>query len=177
MCFTFTGIEALQDLRSNLGCISPCGSAILSSSCFLVSLSCVSGRLLDATKNYMYVFLLAGSEVVLSAVVLATCNFLFIRKKSSALEDKLENITVTDDSKTEVCSKLAENDNEEEKGESEEQEKETNKEMLNEEEQKDRDKVEEVRPGSVTVESQEAEKLLKRPRPNGDIAVSPETCL
>lgn len=144
---------------------------------FLVFLFCDSGRLLDITKNYMYVFLLAGSEVVLSAVVLATCNFLFIRKKSSAVEDKLENITVTDDSKMEMCSKFTENNDEEEKGEREEQEKETKREMLKEEEQKDKDKVEEVRPGSVTEESQEAEKLLKQPQPNGDIAINPETCL
>lgn len=142
-----------------------------------MSLSRVTGRLLDTTKNYMYVFLLAGSEVVLSAVVLATCNFLFIKKKSPTAEDKLENITVLDDSRTEVCSKPAENDDEEEKGESEEQEKETNKEMLNEEEQRDRDKVDKVRSENVTVESQEAEKLLKQPHPNGDVAVSPETCL
>ncbi|XP_030646287.1 monocarboxylate transporter 4-like isoform X2 [Chanos chanos] len=40
-----------------------------------------AGRLLDATKNYMFVFLLAGSEVVLSALVLATCNFFCIKKE------------------------------------------------------------------------------------------------
>ncbi|XP_062859763.1 monocarboxylate transporter 4 [Trichomycterus rosablanca] len=40
-----------------------------------------AGRLLDATKVYMYVFLLAGCEVVLSAVVLCVCNLLFIKKK------------------------------------------------------------------------------------------------
>lgn len=40
-----------------------------------------TGRLLDATKNYMYVFLLAGCEVVLSALVLFICNFLFIKMK------------------------------------------------------------------------------------------------
>ncbi|KAF5893126.1 monocarboxylate transporter 4-like [Clarias magur] len=39
-----------------------------------------AGRLLDATKVYMYVFLLAGCEVVLSAVVLCVCNMLFIKK-------------------------------------------------------------------------------------------------
>ncbi|KAA0725033.1 Monocarboxylate transporter 4 [Triplophysa tibetana] len=40
-----------------------------------------AGLLLDATKNYKYVFLLAGCEVVLSALVLAICNWLFIKKK------------------------------------------------------------------------------------------------
>ncbi|XP_060796060.1 monocarboxylate transporter 4 isoform X2 [Neoarius graeffei] len=39
-----------------------------------------AGRLLDATKVYMYVFLLAGCEVVLSALVLCICNLLFIKK-------------------------------------------------------------------------------------------------
>ncbi|XP_026181022.1 monocarboxylate transporter 4-like isoform X4 [Mastacembelus armatus] len=91
-----------------------------------------AGQLLDATKNYMSVFLLAGSEVVLSAVVLATCNFLFIRKKPT---DKLENVTVTDDGKMEV------------------------------------------RPGSVTVDSQEVERFLKESQQNGDLGTSPETCL
>ncbi|XP_040918840.1 monocarboxylate transporter 4 isoform X2 [Toxotes jaculatrix] len=127
-----------------------------------------AGRLLDATKNYMYVFLLAGSEVVLSAVVLATCNILFIRKKSSAPADKLEDVTVTDDAKTEVLSKPAEINNEEEKGAREEQEKET---------ERDNEKVEEIGPGSVTVDSQEVERFLKEPQQNGDTAISPETCL
>ncbi|CAM4711053.1 hypothetical protein PO909_012579 [Leuciscus waleckii] len=40
-----------------------------------------AGRLLDYTKNYMYVFLLAGCEVVLSALVLFICNLLFIKMK------------------------------------------------------------------------------------------------
>ncbi|XP_067286519.1 monocarboxylate transporter 4 [Pseudorasbora parva] len=40
-----------------------------------------AGRLLDATKNYKYVFLLAGCEVVLSALVIGICNLLFIKMK------------------------------------------------------------------------------------------------
>ncbi|XP_018926132.2 monocarboxylate transporter 4-like [Cyprinus carpio] len=40
-----------------------------------------AGRILDATKNYMFVFLLAGCEVVLAALVLAICNMLFIKRK------------------------------------------------------------------------------------------------
>ncbi|XP_054464287.1 monocarboxylate transporter 4-like [Anoplopoma fimbria] len=135
-----------------------------------------AGRLLDATKNYMWVFLLAGSEVVLAAIVLATCNFLFIRNKSSASTDMLENITVKDDAKTEVCSKPAEMNEEEEKGEREGQEKETKKEMIKEEET-DKERVEEVRPESLTVDSQEVERFLKEPQQNGDMATSPETCL
>ncbi|CAG05945.1 unnamed protein product, partial [Tetraodon nigroviridis] len=42
-----------------------------------------AGRLLDATKKYMFVFLLAGCEVVVSALVLATCNFLCIKTSSA----------------------------------------------------------------------------------------------
>ncbi|XP_060946282.1 monocarboxylate transporter 4-like isoform X2 [Limanda limanda] len=49
-----------------------------------------AGRLLDATKNYMYIFLLAGSEVVLSAVVLGTCTYFCIRKKKSSAERELK---------------------------------------------------------------------------------------
>nr|XP_055048912.1 monocarboxylate transporter 4-like [Misgurnus anguillicaudatus] len=50
-----------------------------------------AGRLLDYTKNYMYVFLIAGIEVVISAVVLAICNFLCIKmKKEEASEAAAE---------------------------------------------------------------------------------------
>ena len=48
------------------------------------------GRLLDATKNYMFVFLLAGIEVTLSALVLASGNFLCIKRKQEEPEAKLE---------------------------------------------------------------------------------------
>nr|XP_046272247.1 monocarboxylate transporter 4-like [Scatophagus argus]XP_046272249.1 monocarboxylate transporter 4-like [Scatophagus argus] len=133
-----------------------------------------AGRLLDATRNYMYVFLLAGSEVVLSAVVLATCNFLFTRKKSSEPADKLDNITVTDVSKTEVCSDAEMNDMEE-KGTREEQEKEVLHELMEKETEKE--KIEEVRPESVTVDKQEVERFLKEPQQNGEMAANPETCL
>ncbi|KAL6476408.1 hypothetical protein MHYP_G00149070 [Metynnis hypsauchen] len=49
-----------------------------------------AGRLLDYTKNYMFVFLLAGIEVTLSALVLATCNFLFIKKKPQEADAAVE---------------------------------------------------------------------------------------
>ena len=146
--------------------------------CPSVSLSSASGRLLDATKNYMFVFLLAGGEVVLSAVVLATCNFLFIRTKSSTPADKLENITVTDEAKTDVVIKPAEAHDEEEKGAREEQEKEKEvMENLKEERVTDKEKAEEVKLESLTVDSQEVERFLKEPQQNGAMATSPETCL
>uniref|UniRef100_A0A4W6DL24 Solute carrier family 16 member 3 n=1 Tax=Lates calcarifer TaxID=8187 RepID=A0A4W6DL24_LATCA len=49
-----------------------------------------AGRLLDATDNYMYVFLLAGCEVTLSALVLALGNFLCISRKQEDPEAKME---------------------------------------------------------------------------------------
>ncbi|XP_071028831.1 monocarboxylate transporter 4-like isoform X2 [Oncorhynchus clarkii lewisi] len=113
-----------------------------------------AGRLLDATKNYMYVFLLAGIEVVLAAVVLATCNFLFIRKKPSEPAAELENGTVS--AEMELLNKpvAAEEEEEEEveKGEKEvkemkekeEKEKEEVKEMK-EKEEKEKEEVKEVK--------------------------------
>ncbi len=53
--------------------------------------SLCQGRLLDSTKNYTYVFLLAGIEVVVSALVLAICNLLFIKQKPEAPETAIEN--------------------------------------------------------------------------------------
>ncbi|XP_008283956.1 monocarboxylate transporter 4-like [Stegastes partitus] len=140
-----------------------------------------AGWLLDATKNYMCVFLLAGSEVVLAALVLASCNFLFIKTKPSEPTDKLESIAVTEDTKTETaCSKPVETSDEEEKGAREEQEKETKKDAmkeLKEEDERDKEDVDDARPKSVTVDSQAVERFLKEPQPNGSMATSPETCL
>ncbi|KAK5851330.1 hypothetical protein PBY51_002133 [Eleginops maclovinus] len=49
-----------------------------------------AGRLLDHTNVYMYVFLLAGCEVTLSALVMALGNFFCIKKKREETEAKLE---------------------------------------------------------------------------------------
>ncbi|KAF7647098.1 hypothetical protein LDENG_00177570 [Lucifuga dentata] len=49
-----------------------------------------AGCLLDATHQYMYVFLLAGCEVMLSAFVIALCNFLCISKKQEEPEARME---------------------------------------------------------------------------------------
>ncbi|KAJ8345545.1 hypothetical protein SKAU_G00297380 [Synaphobranchus kaupii] len=54
------------------------------------------GLLLDRTGNYMYVFLLAGCEVVLSALLLAVGNFLFISgrpRELSAVTGETEPLT------------------------------------------------------------------------------------
>ncbi|XP_055754474.1 monocarboxylate transporter 4-like isoform X3 [Salvelinus fontinalis] len=156
-----------------------------------------AGRLLDATKNYMYVFLLAGIEVVIAAVVLATCNFLFIRKKPSEPAAELENGTVS--AEMELLNKpvAAEEEEEEEveKGEKEEvkeikeKEKEEVKEMKEEavekakEDEEDSEKKEEekekeeIRPESVMVVS-EVERFIKEPEEqNGDVLSNSETRL
>nr|XP_043906063.1 monocarboxylate transporter 4-like [Solea senegalensis]XP_043906065.1 monocarboxylate transporter 4-like [Solea senegalensis] len=129
-----------------------------------------AGRLLDATGNYMFVFLLAGTEVVISAVVLATCNFICISKKSSVLVDGLEDGTMTSDAETEASGKAAEPSDQEEKRARGEKEKEMKRE-------KQEEKVGEVRPDSVTVNSQKVENFLKESQQNGDVVTSPETCL
>ncbi|XP_014863105.1 PREDICTED: monocarboxylate transporter 4 isoform X1 [Poecilia mexicana] len=121
-----------------------------------------AGRLLDATKSYMYVFLLAGSEVLLSGVVLATCNFLFIKKKPREPAVYLsETVTLADD-KTNQHTSRAEGQQTTEK-----------KKVINENKNNDNN----VRPKSVAVDSQEVERFLKEPQANGDMAACPETCL
>lgn len=47
------------------------------------------GRLLDATHQYMYIFLLAGCEVVLSAFIITLGNFLCISRKKKGPEAKV----------------------------------------------------------------------------------------
>ncbi|XP_066560726.1 monocarboxylate transporter 4 [Amia ocellicauda] len=49
-----------------------------------------AGRILDATGHFMYVFLIAGCEVVISALVLAFGNYFCIKKKPAEPEAKLE---------------------------------------------------------------------------------------
>ncbi|XP_061667314.1 monocarboxylate transporter 4 isoform X2 [Syngnathoides biaculeatus] len=54
-----------------------------------------AGRLLDATHQYMYVFLLAGCEVSLSAIVMALGNVLCIKRKPEDLQAQLEMAVTT----------------------------------------------------------------------------------
>ncbi|PWA30326.1 hypothetical protein CCH79_00015749 [Gambusia affinis] len=123
-----------------------------------------AGQLLDATKSYMYVFLLAGSEVVLSGLVLATCNFFFIKKKPHEPAVCLgEMVTLADDEIKQLSSRAEEQLTTEE---------EMQKEVVNENKNNDN-----VRPKSVAVDSQEVERFLKEPQANGDMAACPETCL
>lgn len=56
----------------------------------LIILFSSPGRLLDATHQYMHVFLLAGCEVVLSAFIITLGNFFCIKKKPQDPGAKLE---------------------------------------------------------------------------------------
>ncbi|KAM6898479.1 monocarboxylate transporter 4 [Lycodopsis pacificus] len=49
-----------------------------------------AGRLLDATHQYMHIFLLAGCEVTLSAIVIALGNFLCLRRRKEHPDAKME---------------------------------------------------------------------------------------
>ncbi|XP_037318912.1 monocarboxylate transporter 4 [Pungitius pungitius] len=49
-----------------------------------------AGRLLDTTHQYMHVFLLAGCEVTLSAIVIALGNFLCLSRRKEHPEAKME---------------------------------------------------------------------------------------
>ncbi|XP_068193458.1 monocarboxylate transporter 4-like [Antennarius striatus] len=122
-----------------------------------------AGRLLDATKNYMYVFLLAGVEVTISAIVLATCNFLFIKKKPSAPEYNLDKIS--DNAMTHISKEQPDTTGEEEEM------KKMKIEVVAEGEERDGEEVREVKPGRIAAGPQEVGKLLK------ETATCPETCL
>ncbi|KAJ8363681.1 hypothetical protein SKAU_G00125120 [Synaphobranchus kaupii] len=119
-----------------------------------------AGRLLDATKVYMYVFFLAGCEVCLSGIVLATANFFCLRKKPqepAAGEMELLNKPPEENSKAGEGM---------EKGQTEEADIEKEKEP------------EEKQPESTKVDSAEVENFLKDGKEeNGEVAANPETCL
>lgn len=123
----------------------------------------------------MYVFLLAGSEVFLSALVLAISNFLCMRKKSSTPPDKLEDFVVRAEAKTEIFSETEFVEEEVEKRAKEEQKKELVKNEA--EEREGNEEVEEVTSVGAAADSQEEEKFLKKPQLNGDASSSPETRL
>lgn len=121
---------------------------------------CHAGKLLDATKVYMYVFFLAGCEVCLSSIVLALGNFFCIKKKPQEPkigEMELLNKPPEENSKVELDM---------DRGQKEEADKETEKEP------------EEKQPESAKVDSAEVETFLKDSKEeNGEVATNPETCL
>lgn len=120
-----------------------------------------TGRLLDTTKNYKYIFLLAGSEVFLSALVLGISNFLCMRKKSPpSLEDP------ADGAKMEMCGEALEMTREED-----EEEDDTGAKDVAKEEVKAGERGEEGEEVAA-VDSQEEEKFLKKPQLNGEASNS-----
>lgn len=80
-----------------------------------------AGRLLDATNQYMYVFLLAGCEVTLSAFIIAFGNFLCISKKNEDPQAKME-MAVTASEKEELNCRVEGEDDHEDKEEPKETE-------------------------------------------------------
>lgn len=70
-------------------------SLSLSVTAMLIFLYYPPGLLLDATHQYMYVFLLAGCEVTLSAFVITLSNILCIRRKPEDPQTMME-MTDTD---------------------------------------------------------------------------------
>ncbi|XP_033467116.1 monocarboxylate transporter 4 isoform X1 [Epinephelus lanceolatus] len=80
-----------------------------------------AGRLLDATNQYMYVFLLAGCEVTLSAFIIAIGNFLCISKKNEDPQAKME-MAVTASEKEELNCRVEGEDDHEDKEEPKETE-------------------------------------------------------
>ncbi|KAJ8246396.1 hypothetical protein GJAV_G00267290 [Gymnothorax javanicus] len=161
-----------------------------------------AGRLLDATKVYMYVFMLAGCEVCLSAIVLATGNFFCLKKKPqqpevgemellnkhreenlkpAEIEEKAQADGVTKENEMEKAQvDEATKENEMEKAQVDEatKENEMEKAQVDEATKENEKKVEEMQPESVKVDSAEVEDFLKKGKEeNGEVAVNPETCL
>ncbi|KAM8947427.1 monocarboxylate transporter 4 [Pelodytes ibericus] len=69
---------------------SAIGLVLLAEACAVLIGPPSAGKLLDATGRYMFVFIVAGVEVVTSALVLTAGNFFCIRKKSPEVECKEE---------------------------------------------------------------------------------------
>lgn len=145
-----------------------------------------AGRLLDYTKVYMYVFMLAGCEVCLSAIVLASGNFFCLKKKPQqpeAGEMELLNKPREENPKpAEVEAKSPSeeaNKESEEKGQADEVPK-GNEEAAQAQEVtiENEKKVEETPSENVKVDSGEVEDFLKKGKEeNGEVATNPETCL
>ncbi|KAI5623382.1 monocarboxylate transporter 4 isoform X1 [Silurus asotus] len=134
-----------------------------------------AGRLLDATKVYMYVFLLAGCEVVLSAVVLCVCNLLFIKMAPQQPDSSAKMEIAMADTEMEQLNKVSQDDQENCGGRNEsepkagEQSKNTEVEEQNEDHEASRDELQ--------VNSVDIEKLpTVAAKENGDV-VEPESSL
>ncbi|KAK2866526.1 hypothetical protein Q7C36_002582 [Tachysurus vachellii] len=141
-----------------------------------------AGRLLDATKVYMYVFLLAGCEVVLSAIVLCTCNLLFIKKTPQQPDPAAKMETAATETEMEQLNKGSQDDleNHDARKESEpknvqEEEQRINPEVKAQKESKeDPDKPEAASEDELQVDSVDLSKVATKA--NGG-AVEPESSL
>lgn len=147
----------------------------------------IAGRLLDATKVYMYVFLLAGCEVVLSAIVLCVCNVIFIKKKPEQSDPAKMEMSATD-TEMEQLNKVPRGEHEDGGGKEEaETENVQEIEQINEEvrekpevePQKSSPKEQEASKDeqNVTVDSVELEKVSKEVTKVNGVAVEPESSL
>ncbi|XP_016385965.1 monocarboxylate transporter 4-like [Sinocyclocheilus rhinocerous] len=130
-----------------------------------------AGRLLDATKNYMFVFLLAGCEVVLSALVLAICNMLFIKRKPEQPDPPAKMEMAVIDTEMEELNKAPKNDQDNGGGEN------GKKQAIEHEAttKSDHKKVEE--PESIGVDSIELENASKNVTEPKGVVVEPESSL
>ncbi|XP_026090571.1 monocarboxylate transporter 4-like [Carassius auratus] len=130
-----------------------------------------AGLLLDVTKNYMYVFLLAGCEVFLSALVLGICNMLFIKRKPEQPDPPAKMEMAIIDAEMEELNKAPKNEQDRRGGQN------GKKQAVEQEamEKSDSKIVEE--PESIGVDSIELENSSKNvTEPNG-VVVEPESSL
>ncbi|XP_016107550.1 monocarboxylate transporter 4-like [Sinocyclocheilus grahami] len=130
-----------------------------------------AGRLLDATNNYMFVFLLAGCEVVLSALVLGICNMLFIKRKPQQPDPPAKMEMAITETEMEELNK-APKDNQDNGGGENGKKQAIEHEVMTKSDDK---KVDE--PESIGVDSIEVETASKKvTEPNG-VVVEPESSL
>ncbi|KAM5135599.1 monocarboxylate transporter 4 isoform 2-T2 [Mantella aurantiaca] len=121
-----------------------------------------AGKLLDATHRYMFVFIIAGVEVVTSAIVLTTGNFFCIKKKPEEPHCKEE------------TAEIGELSNLEDKAHEDK--------VLEDKAPEDKaleDKApEDKAPEGDKPEPTEAEQFLKEDeKQNGEVVTNPETCV
>ncbi|XP_017339271.1 monocarboxylate transporter 4 [Ictalurus punctatus] len=138
-----------------------------------------AGLLLDATKVYMYVFLLAGCEVVLSAIVLCICNMLFIKKTPQQPEPSARMEMAMTETEMEQLNKVSQDD-QENHGEGNELEPKSGEQSTKVEEPKDTtedpDKPEAASQDEGQVDSVELELSKGATKANGGV-VEPESSL
>ncbi|XP_048871379.1 monocarboxylate transporter 4 [Brienomyrus brachyistius] len=126
-----------------------------------------AGRLLDHTHNYMFVFLLAGTEVVLSAIVLATCNFFCIKKSPQISEAKLEMAAA--ETEMEQLNKPAEDE--------QQRSKEAEKDKQEENDREKEKELEDKHPSSPQAQSEAEETSKDSEERNGRLVANAETYL